>query len=517
MLDENWLQTFTEAHFGVTVSVQPHGMEILLTPDRLLKAVGDLKAEWVLAGVMAEEDRDRGMRMRYLFYGHEKPWLALLVKTPGTPLPSISKTFFAADWQEREIEDLFDIRFEGHPQLGNFVLHNEDWPEKTAPMRQHPPEAPLQNPQWEDVKLSAIVEAPGAFVMPIGPVYSGVSESVQFNLETVGEEIIFAHIRPFYKYRAAEKVMEGKNPQEAMLVAERIDGLAAFAHSLAFCQAVEQAQLVPVPPKVRLLRIFWAEFERIRAHVGTLAAIIESTGLGVPANLMLALEEELLQLSAIYTGHRYLFGLNRLGGLSLTWREEEIRAVTEKTGSVVNEALEIAQALIFDNSFMDRLEFVGILSLTLANTYGLVGPVGRASGRGRDLRQWQPYSGYEQMTFHSPVQTEGDGYARFRQFGQEIAQSLALLQQIPGSPPKGPAPPFGCQLQNTALGYCEGPAGAIIYALRMDEGGRVRQCRIITPSMINWHAFPQAVRHFTFQDFPIILATFGLSVAELDR
>jgi Ni,Fe-hydrogenase III component G len=201
MPDANWVEIFTQTNPGITVCVQPHGMELVLTPDRLLKVVGDLKAQWVLAGLMAEDDRDLGMRLRYVFYGCENPWLALIVKVQDTPMPSISKIFFAADWQEREIEDLFDIRFEGHPQLGNFVLHNEDWPEKTAPMRQHPPRNPERNPQWEDAGLTAIVEAPGSFVMPIGPVYSGVAESVQFSLGTVGEEIIFAHIRPFYKYR----------------------------------------------------------------------------------------------------------------------------------------------------------------------------------------------------------------------------------------------------------------------------------------------------------------------------
>ena len=38
------------------------------------------------------------------------------------------------DWHEREAEDLFGLRFEGHPRLGEFVLH-EDWPEGINPMR----------------------------------------------------------------------------------------------------------------------------------------------------------------------------------------------------------------------------------------------------------------------------------------------------------------------------------------------------------------------------------------------
>jgi len=84
----------------------------------------------------------------------------------------------AADWHERETEDLFGIEFEGHPRLGDFVLH-EDWPEGVNPMRPafdgaHPPTERVSDPRW---RPPAIVEAPGAFTMPVGPVFSDFAES----------------------------------------------------------------------------------------------------------------------------------------------------------------------------------------------------------------------------------------------------------------------------------------------------------------------------------------------------
>jgi Ni,Fe-hydrogenase III large subunit len=39
----------------------------------------------------------------------------------------------------------------------------------------------------------------------------------------------------------------------------------------------------------------------------------------------------------------------------------------------------------------------------------------------------------------------------------------------------------------------------------------------MTPSFANWHSFNLAAEKFAFQDFPIILSTFDLSVAENDR
>ena len=45
-------------------------------------------------------------------------------RSAGSPMPR--------DWHEREVEDLFGLAFEGHPRLGDFILH-EDWPEGREP------------------------------------------------------------------------------------------------------------------------------------------------------------------------------------------------------------------------------------------------------------------------------------------------------------------------------------------------------------------------------------------------
>jgi Ni,Fe-hydrogenase III large subunit len=49
-----------------------------------------------------------------------------------------------------------------------------------------------------------------------------------------------------------------------------------------------------------------------------------------------------------------------------------------------------------------------------------------------------------------------------------------------------------------------------------DEGALLRY-HFVPPSFRNWHGFHIATEDFAFQDFPIILATLDLSVAENDR
>ena len=61
------------------------------------------------------------------------------------------------------------------------------------------------------------------------------------------------------------------------------------------------------------------------------------------------------------------------------------------------------------------------------------------------------------------------------------------------------------------------PRGATFHWVRLDAGGRISRYRVITPSFTNWHSFNLAAEKFAFQDFPIILSTFDLSVAENDR
>jgi len=68
-----------------------------------------------------------------------------------------------------------------------------------------------------------------------------------------------------------------------------------------------------------------------------------------------------------------------------------------------------------------------------------------------------------------------------------------------------------------ALGLVEAPRGAAFHWVRIAENGSVARYRLTTPSFTNWHGFHLAAEDFAFQDFPIIMATFGLSNAESDR
>jgi len=472
-------------------------------------------------GSLVVEQVAAGWEVTYLFpESTGKGWIYLVVrlKEGDDTLPSISDLVYAADWPEREAEDLFGLHFSGHPKLGEFVLH-EHWPEGVNPMRrefaasQEAPRGRSPLPLYP----SPILEAPGAMALPIGPVFSDFAESAQYILETTGEEMIRVVPRFFYKYRAVEKIAEGKRAEDVLLLAERFSGSSAFAHGLAFCQAIEAISKARVPRRAAQLRCLFAELERLRHHSSHIAAICGSTGLDVAQAQAAIIEEELLRLSCVVAGHRYLFGVMCPGGVSLDLNRHALEEISNRVANLGERLLALHDGLRYSSSFLDRIEEVGVVSTENARAFSLVGPLARASGLSEDFRVLFPYAGYERLKVQVATEEEGDGYARLRVLFREATESIRLIRELAASlvdgevrAPVEPKPGVG-------LGTVEAPIGAALHWVRLNEEGRVVRYRVESPSFRNWLGFRIALEGFGFQDFPIILATFGLSNAECDR
>jgi Ni,Fe-hydrogenase III large subunit len=471
---------------------------------------------------MIAEEHSSHWQLHYAFLLPGSGWIDVLLSLPieTTTVPSVVAEVNAADWHEREVEDLFGIHFEGHPRLGDFILHDQIWREGIDPMRKNFA-ANRQLKQKLDLEWQPllIVGDPGSFAMPVGPVYDGgLGESLHFLLETVGEDVIRASPRLFYNYRAVEKIAEGRSVSDVLLLAERFSATSAFAHSLAFCQAVEKIHAVEAPPRAAVFRVLICELERLRHHAGAIAAICESTALAVPTAHAAIIEEELLRASCVFTGHRYLFGLNVPGGLSRDFEAEQCKTLLPSIDKAEKDLRILENRLRYSSSFLDRLEDVGVVDVKSARSLNLVGPIGRASAQHCDLRGACPYSGYERYVFDIPYETEGDGFARLRVLFAESTQSVRLIHQaIDALKPGAICVPCEGSYPGAALGWAEAPRGAALHWVSLDENGLVERYHAITPSFSNWHGFHEAAEDFAFQDFPIILATFGLSATECDR
>ena len=490
--------------------------------DHLVAVSAWLFAElgFAFATLIVEEGASEWSLTHIFHAGAGQGWAMVHLSQPLADLtvPSISDRVHAADWHEREAEDLFGLTFEGHPKLGEFVLH-EEWPEGVNPMRRgFDASQPLAmrelDPQWQP---KTIVEAPGAFAMPVGPVFSDFAEAAHFLLETVGEDVIVTTPRFFYKYRGVEKIAEGQAPDRVLLLAERFSGSSAFAHGLAFSQALETICGALVPARAQALRTMLAELERLRHHAAAIAGICASTALAVATAQAQILEEDLLRLSAAFGGHRYLFGLLQPGGLSRDFEGDACRRLAEEAQAIFLRLRKLERRLRFSSSFLDRLEEVGMVARAPALDYGLVGPIARASGIVRDLRKLFPYAVYGGLEFEVPSEVEGDGYARLRVLFREAGQSALIIRALAAGLPEGPITTPIELRPGAALAAVEAPLGAAFHWLRLGDDGTVARWRITPPSFTNWHGFHLAAENFAFQDFPIIMVSFGLSNVECDR
>jgi NADH:ubiquinone oxidoreductase subunit C len=114
-------------HFSVEF-----GDAVLLVPhDSLKRAATDLKQlGFDRLGMVTAVDRGDGylllvyrLTSRTLFAG-----LFLKSKVPiSDPVtPTVTDLWLAADWQEREVYDLFGIEFTGHPDMRRIMLP-DDW------------------------------------------------------------------------------------------------------------------------------------------------------------------------------------------------------------------------------------------------------------------------------------------------------------------------------------------------------------------------------------------------------
>lgn len=349
-----------------------------------------------------------------------------------------------------------------------------------------------------------------AFEFPVGPVRGAGTESLYYGLVTPGEEVVELYLFTWHKHRGVEQRLRGKRPAEALFLVERIEGLSAVANGWAFAAAVEAAAGIEIRAALARSRACALELERLYNHAAAIAALCQSTGLSVAqAQAEIALEL-CLRLNAAVFGHRYLFGVLAIGGVT---RSPDLHALRQLLPSAHDELRRVIDALLKTNSFLDRLEATGLLSRSQVERLALVGPVARASGQPVDTRRHHPVAPYDELPPQLATRTAGDALARMQVMYAEIDDSVRLVGELvaAGVPAGGVDLPVraGC-----GLGWAESSRGESLSWVQLDHTGRIERARLRPGSVRNWRAFDDAVRaQNVFTDVPIIEASFWLTVA----
>jgi Ni,Fe-hydrogenase III large subunit len=471
----------------------------------LQSTTGRLTDSARLADMFASQKPDADPMLRLVWALDEEAHRYLLTETPCPTVeyPPPSAVEPAAFVEECEIYEQFGLRPAGGQLLNRMALPPHAGPE--FPRLGH---APLHEPA--DVRAPHAVGG-AAFEFPVGPVRAAGFESLYYGLVTSGEEIVDLYLFTWHKHRGIEWRLRGMLPRQALFLIERAEGFSAVAHAWAFAAAVEDALDIEVPAVASRIRAAAMEFERIYNHVAAIVALCQSTGLAVGQAAAEMVLEQLLRLGARAFGHRYLFGVLDIGGVT---REVDLPMLGAETYLVCAELGRVTDALNSTNSFLDRLEATGIVTTAQAGRLGLVGPVARASGLDIDTRRDHPRPPYVYDGVHVAHQSGGDALARYQVFLAEISESLRFLDDLAAPVRRLPEPPSLPHRAGSGLGWTESARGEALIWVELDPNGRISRTRLRPAGVRNWRAFDDAARsQNVFTDIPIIEASFWLTAA----
>ena len=374
-----------------------------------------------------------------------------------------------------------------------------------------------------------------------GPVRKGVSESILFNFLSSGEELHNLEITAGYKKRNSENVLAGKrNLNEQILLIERISGLHAFAASLSLCLSVEDffGLADKIHNNIKILRMFFAEFERIRNHIENLSEIAESTYIVVPSALYAYHAEILKQLSQKHLNSRYLMGINEIGGVRKNLSLEDIENILDSVKSTVNKVQAVIKKNMETKSHIDRLKTTGKIDLKTAKRFRANGVAAKSAGISLDLRINRPYLLYGETNLEPVIFEDGDAFSRYMVRIGEIGQSLNIIEYCCDMLKRNgfsyTADYLSRQeefeelkeLENRnfkygrlkhGFGYAESSEGAIFCYIKDFDGDIFKKINIKYPFENNYKLFADGTKNTMMMDFNINETSYNFSVAALDK
>lgn len=442
---------------------------------------------------------------------------AVFDKNGSLHYQSIANEIPAAAWYEREIHDMFGLVPEGHPDLRPLVLH-ESFPAGFYPLRKSVQvNARVRGERQFKVRTA---RGQGLFEVPVGPIHAGIIEPGHFRFSQAGEAMLQLDAKLFFTHRGIEKAVEGKTPEEALYIVERICGACSVSNTWSFCQAVERASGVSVPRRAEIIRTLLSELERIVNHVGDLGNIPAGVGFNPAISLGARLKERLMRLCEKVAGSRFLRGVIVPGGVRQDIDEELAEEIHREMDAAADGVEDLAEMFREQENFQNRVQATGIIRSQTARDLAMVGVGARASGYAHDSRSDFVFGVYPELDFKPYTRKMGDVAARLLVRIGELSASFEMVDRLLDMLRGCHGMPLCASMScggGEAWGICESPRGSNFHYVALDESGRIDRLFVRSASYPNWPALTIAVQGDIIPDFPLINKSFELCYACIDR
>jgi NADH-quinone oxidoreductase subunit C/D len=476
-------------------------------------------------------------------------------------LPSITDIWPSANWYEREVWDLFGVKFDGHPHLTR-ILMPPTW--SGHPLRKdHPARAtemgPFRMPEDrmdteqqalrfrpEDWGMEQQADDTDLMFLNLGPQHPGTHGLLRIILRLDGEEIRDAVLDIGYHHRGAEKMAERQTWHTFIPYTDRVDYFGGVMNNLAYVLAVEKLAGIDVPERAQVIRVMMAELFRIQSHLVWYGTFAQDVGSFSPVFYMFTDRERVFDIVEAVCGGRMHPAWFRIGGLAQDLSRGWDRLVTDFLKYLPPRLAEYDRIVMQNSIFRGRTRGVGAYTLEDAIEWGVTGPGLRACGMEWDFRKKRPYSGYENFEFDIPTAVRGDCYDRGVVRIEEMRQSLRIVEQCVKNMPEGPyksdhplaVPPAKERTMQDIetlithfLGVSWGPvipAGEAFagieatkgnngYYLVSDGGIHSYRTRIRTPSFPHLQMVPKIAKGLMIADLLAILGSIDFILADVDR
>ena len=366
---------------------------------------------------------------------------------------SVSSLWKVANFQEREVYDMFGIKFIGHPDMRRFFLRN-DW--VGHPLRKDYDANPELNPirledevneddtrSFELDKDGNVKEIPGKvfdeneYVVNIGPQHPSTHGVMRFRASLDGEVVKKVDVVSGYIHRGIEKLSEGLTYPQILHFTDRMDYMSAHQNRHCLCMCIEKALGLEIPRRAQVIRTMMDELMRISSHLLSFGCTAMDLGATTAFFYGFREREMVLDIFEKTCGARMSMNYNVIGGVIADLHPDFVKDVKELI-RIMPERLKEYHTVFSGNIIArNRLVGVGHLSKEDAVNYAITGPSGRGSNWSCDCRKKHPYAVYDEVEFDEVLMDGCDSYSRYMVRMKEIEQSCRILEQLVDNIPEG--------------------------------------------------------------------------------